>query len=103
MASICLALPPLRDLDLARLQLLGNVALQIDVQQAVLQRGAQDLDMVGKLEAALEGARGDAAIEHLGAFAVGLFLALALDGQHVAVSLDGDVLSEKPATAIEMR
>src|SRR5690606_41654835 len=48
--------------------------------------------MVGKLEAALEAAGGDAAIEQFGALAVGLVLALALDGQNVAVSLDGDVL-----------
>src|SRR5690606_36083307 len=79
-------LAAIRDLDLSRLQFLGNRALQIDVEQAVLQRRAQHLDVVGKLEAALEGTGGDAAVEHLGAAAVGLVLALALDGQNVAVS-----------------
>ena len=43
----------------------GNVAQKIDVQQAVLQRSRLDLDMIGKLEAALEGALGDAAIEDI--------------------------------------
>src|SRR6266700_1605567 len=66
------------DRDLARLQLLGDVALEVDEEQAVLQRGAFDLDMVGELEAALKGPRGNAAIEQLGIPAVVLFLALAL-------------------------
>jgi len=38
----------------ARLHALGQVADQIDVQEAILELGALDLDVVGELEAALE-------------------------------------------------
>ena len=51
------------DTDLARLHRLGDLADQVDQQQAVLQVGALDLDMVGKPEAPLERAGGDAAID----------------------------------------
>ncbi len=44
------------DGDAARLHLLGDVARQIDVQKAVLKIGARHLDMIGKLETALEAA-----------------------------------------------
>src|SRR6266571_4262808 len=46
------------DRDLARLHGLGNLADEIDVKQSVLQARALDLDVVGELEAALEGTRG---------------------------------------------
>src|SRR2546430_4721313 len=49
--------------DLARLLRLGNLAHEIDVQESVLQRRASHLDVVGKLEDALERARRDALIE----------------------------------------
>ncbi len=42
------------DRDLARLHRLGDLAGKVDMQQAVLQAGALDLDMVGELEAALK-------------------------------------------------
>ena len=42
------------DLDPARLHLFGNLALEFDRQQAVLQLSASDLHVVGQLEAALE-------------------------------------------------
>ena len=60
------------DRDLARLLRLGNLAHEVDVQEAVLERGALHLDIVGKLEHPLESARRDALIEHL----AGCFLVL---------------------------
>src|ERR1700755_568776 len=54
------------DRNRARLLRLGNFANEIDVEQAVLERGVLHLHEVGKLEYTLEGARGDAAIQHLG-------------------------------------
>ena len=54
-----------RDLDLAGLGGLGDLADEVDMEEAVLQARALHLDMVGELEAALEGARGDAAIKDL--------------------------------------
>ena len=53
------------DGDPARLQRLRHDALQADMQQAVLQVGALDHDVVGEHEPALERAAGDAAIQHL--------------------------------------
>src|SRR5215471_1924121 len=75
------------DRDLARLLGFRNLAYEIDVQQAVLEAGVLDLDMVGQLEDALKGAGGDALIEYL---AVLLFLGLlgALDRQRVLFRLD---------------
>ena len=66
---------------------LGDFAHQIDVQQSVLEGRALDLDVVGKLEDALESARGDALIEHV---TVLLFLHLlgALDRQRVLFRFD---------------
>ena len=49
--------------------------------------GALDLDVVGKLEHALESASGDALVEHL-ADVLFLHLLLALDGQRVFLRLD---------------
>ena len=46
------------------------------MEQTVLQVGTLDLDMVGQLEAALEGARRDAAMQELSVLVGGLFLAL---------------------------
>ena len=75
------------DLDLARLHRLGHLALQLDVEQAVRELGTDDLDVVGELEAMLEGALRDAAMQVLDAV---LGLAdLALHRQHVLVR--GDV------------
>ena len=44
------------------------------MQQAVLEIGALDLDVVGELEAALEGTRGDAAMQERALLVVGLLL-----------------------------
>ena len=60
-----LALPPIG--DLARLLRLGNLAHEVDVQETVLEGRALHLDVVGKLEAALERAGRDALVEHLAA------------------------------------
>ena len=45
------------------------------MQQAVLEVGALDLDMVGELEAPLERAGGDAAMQELAFLLLGLLLA----------------------------
>src|SRR6266852_2815706 len=45
---------------------LGDLADEIDVEQAVLERSALHHDEIGKLEYPLEGARRDAAIQQLG-------------------------------------
>ena len=65
------------DLDLPRLEGLGHLADEVDLEQAVDQPRAVDTDVVGELEAALEGAAGDAAVQI--AARVGLFLELAGD------------------------
>ena len=51
------------DLDLARLCRLGNLTDQIDMQHAVVEARADDLDVVGEAEAPLEGAPRDAAVQ----------------------------------------
>src|SRR5262249_7034875 len=79
------------NLDLARLLRLGNLAYEIDVQEPVHQRGAGDLDVVGKLEAALESAGRDALIEHLALLLVSLVLLLAADRQRVLLGLDRQI------------
>src|SRR5438874_839347 len=54
------------DRNVPRLLGFGNLADEVDVEQAVLERGVLHLDEIGKLEYALEGARGDAAVQHFG-------------------------------------
>src|SRR5690606_15658519 len=81
-----------RNRDAARLQLLRHAPHEIDVQQAVAELGAFHLDMVGELEAALEGAAGNAAIQDLALVGLAILTALALHGQHVLVYLDAEVL-----------
>ena len=56
----------LADRNLAGLFGFGDAADEIDVEQAVLDAGTGHLDMVGELEAALEGAGGNALIKHFG-------------------------------------
>ena len=74
------------------------------MQETVLQRRALHLDVVGELEAALEGACGDALIERLAALLVSLGLLVAADRQRVFLDLDRlSSSSPKPATATEMR
>ena len=54
------------DRNAAGLLGLGNLANEIDMEQAVLERGVLHHHEIGKLEGAFEGARRDAAIQHLG-------------------------------------
>src|SRR5215471_8130219 len=79
------------DRNLARLHRLRDLADEIDVKQAVLERRAADLDVLGELEDALERACGDALVEHLALLLVGLGLLLALDRQGVLLRLDRNV------------
>src|SRR3954471_17207166 len=59
------------DRDLAGLLGFRDLADEIDVQEAVLQSRASDLDAIGKLEAALEGSGSDTLIKDF-ALTVGL-------------------------------
>src|ERR1700753_600271 len=75
------------DRDAARLLRLGDLPLQVDDQQAVLETGTPDFDMVGKRELALEVARRDATMQE----GLALLLALAaFEGQHVLLDRQGD-------------
>ena len=64
------------------------------MEQAVLQAGTDDLNMVGELEAALEGTRGDALVQDLALALLGGLHAFlrAADGQRVLTRLDGEIL-----------
>src|ERR1043165_330157 len=75
------------DRDLARLLGLGELAHEVDVQEAVRELRAGHLDVVSELEAALERAGRDALVEHL-ALLLGLFLLLAADRERVLLGLD---------------
>src|SRR5262249_53686440 len=70
----------------ARLQLLGHIAHERDVEQSILQLRALDLDMLSELEAPLERARGDAAVQVLGLLPFGLLLAV--NGQELLLDID---------------
>src|SRR5580704_16358866 len=71
------------DRDAAGLFRLGNLAHQIDMQQAVLELGALDLDEVGELEHALERARGDPLVKHVAALSFLLGVLVAADGEGI--------------------
>src|SRR6185503_11369397 len=73
--------PELRRIDgnATGLLFLGHNALEVDMEQAVLKPRRLDLDMFGKLEAALKSAAGDALMEQRGGRLIGLF-ALAGNG-----------------------
>ena len=89
------------DLDLARLQRLGHLAHEVDVQETVLGHRLDGADVVGELEAALEGAGGDAAVED-GRLVLGLGLAAG----HHELAVRASMLSSssaKPATARVIR
>src|SRR5258708_32521278 len=67
------------DRNVAGLLGLWDLADEIDVEQAVLERGVFHHHEIGKLEHTLEGARRDAAMQHLGfvlAVFIGCFFAL---------------------------
>src|SRR5262249_5487016 len=77
------------DGNLPRLHRFGNFPLEIHVQQTILQRRTLDLDVVGELEAPLEGTSRDALIEHL-AGPVAL-APLAADREGVLLHLDRQI------------
>lgn len=68
-----------RDWDRPRLHRLRNLAHKVDVQEPVLQARPLYLDMVGELEATLEGPRGDALVEHVTGLLLFVGLLLAAD------------------------
>jgi hypothetical protein len=77
------------DLDRPRLHRLGDLADQLDMEEAVIEAGADHLDRLGELEAALEGAARNAAVEVLAGIA---FQALAGDEERVLLDPDVDVV-----------
>src|SRR5208282_3881383 len=91
--SLLLALDGLAvaDRDGARLFRLGNLTHQVDMQEAVLELGALDLDEVGELEHALECTRRDALIEHVAALLFLLGVLLAADGERVFLRRDREL------------
>jgi hypothetical protein len=90
-------------LDLARLHRLGDLAHQLDREQAVAQVGASvHADEVGQLEAPLERAGGDAHVQEIAVLVAVLRLA-AGDHQQVLARGDVDLVCLKPATASVMR
>src|SRR5438309_640741 len=68
-----------RDRDRPGLHRLRDLAHEVDVQKPVLQSCALDENMVGKLEATLEGPLGDALVEHLAGLLLVVDLFLAAD------------------------
>jgi hypothetical protein len=54
------------DLDLAGLHRLGHFALQFDLEQSILERGALHFDVIREIEATLERPPGNATVEVLG-------------------------------------
>src|SRR5580698_7491524 len=82
-----------RDRDGTGLLGLRDFADQVDVKQAVLEAGILYQHEIGKLERALEGARRDAAIQHLGlVLAVFIGGLLALDGQRILFRDDRELV-----------
>ncbi|CAH1663905.1 hypothetical protein CHELA20_52492 [Hyphomicrobiales bacterium] len=79
------------DRDEARLLGFRNLAYEIDVKESVLKDRALDEDMVGELEAALEGASGNALIEDIWLLFTVRNLLLATDGEGVLLHLDAEV------------
>src|SRR6185312_14464211 len=75
------------DLDLARLFRLRDLEHEIDMEQAVVEACTGDLDVIGELEAALEGAACDAAME----ISRGVLVLLGLAVNQELVLLDRDV------------
>src|SRR5690606_36689164 len=70
--------------------LLGNVADEIHMKETILEHGASNLHVVGQLEAPLEAARGNAAIEKL-ACILALLALFAPDRQYVTMCFNRDV------------
>ena len=96
-ASICLAsFAELLVISILRgFMASGNLADEIDVKQAILQRSALHLDVVGELEATLESALGDAAVQDFGLLRALVLGLLGLDGQRVLARLDRELILAK--------
>src|SRR5690606_1888485 len=77
------------DLDFARLQQFRKLADEIDRQQAVLQLGAGDANVVSEAEAALKAAFSDAAMQEV---ALLRRLALTSDEERVLLELNAQVV-----------
>src|SRR5947207_3143661 len=75
--------------DPTRLLLLGHLAHEFDGQQAVLQPRLADLDVIGEVEAPLEGVRRNAPIEVLGVLRLRF---LTGDDQHIRLGYQGDLV-----------
>src|SRR5215218_5115801 len=71
------------DVDLLGLHRLGDLAHQLDREQAVLEVRAPDLDMVGKREAPLERTRRDPTVDVIAALLVVLLALAAGDDEHI--------------------
>src|SRR6185369_3415905 len=87
---LCLGCLGGADGDGAGLEPLRDVADQLDMEQAVLEVGALHLDVVGELEAPLEVARGDAAVQVLALLVVRLLGAG--DGERLLLEVDADLV-----------
>jgi len=76
------------DFDAAGLHRLGNFTFQFNVQQAVIQRGSGDLDVIGQVEAALERTGGYSPVEEAVVFIAVFFGLLAGHDQLVVLRRD---------------
>src|SRR4051812_28597667 len=74
----------------AGLLALGELTLQLDMEQAILERGAGYFDILGELEAELESALGNAAMQELALLLGGGGFG-ALDDEAVLLGLDHEV------------
>src|SRR3984893_18582098 len=77
-----------RDRDRPGLHCLRDLTHKVDVQEPVLQPCALDQNMVGKLDATLEGPLGNALVEHVAGLLLVVGLFLAADRQRVFLPFD---------------
>src|SRR6266480_3703392 len=82
--------------DPTRLLLLGDLAHEFDGQQAVLQPRPADFDVIGEVEAPLEGDGGNPPIEILVILRVRF---LTGHNQHVRLGYQRDLIGLQPASA----
>src|SRR5579872_3285965 len=90
--ALAALLSPAADIDLLWLHRFGDLAHKVDRQQSILQIRALHLDMVGKREAALERAVGDAAIDEIAVLALILLRLAAGDDEHVLLGGNVDLV-----------
>lgn len=87
------------DRDAARLHRLGDLPLQVDDEQTILEAGALDLDMLGERKLALDIARRDAAMQVSLLFLLAL---AALEGQDVLLDRQRDLVRRESREATEI-